>query len=198
MFIGIALVGAGVLASVGAAPLARLRQSWTIVQPAGLADADRAGVGLGRPITSATYVLRHPVVVGRKGNIALVATSTLDFRSPFRLPSDPGWLATSEKTAGVEWLRGDGWAMSAGYASTRPIRMLGKLDQMFGSELNAFRTAKGLRIAAEFLPADDAAPRQSLALDVRLQRVRMQDTALIGAGEKLGEARLALVFKRSW
>lgn len=93
---------------------------------------------------------------------------------------------------------GDGWAMSAGYASTKPIQMFGRLDQAFGTALNACRTAKGLRIAAELLSADDAAPRQSVMLDARLQRVRMQDTALIGAGEKLGETRLAIVFKRSW
>lgn len=202
IFVGIAAIVASALAGVGAAPAAPPERNRIIIQRAGLAAAGLVSIDYrkaeGLPITYAAYMLRRPVVVGKRDSIALVTTRTLDFRAPFRLPSNPGLLATSEKTAGVEWLHGNGWAVSAGYASTKPARMFGRFDQASGTEPNNFRSAKGLRIAAELLPGGQATPRQFFGLDARLQRVRIQDTALIGAGEKLGEARLALVFKRSW
>ena len=88
--------------------------------------------------------------------------------------------------------------MTAGYASTKSTQILGRLDQVFGNKRSDVRSAKGLRFAAELLSGGDLNSRETLALDARLQHVRIQDSSLTDAGEKLGDARLALVFKHSW
>jgi hypothetical protein len=150
------------------------------------------------PVTYADYVLRRPIIVGKNNRIAIVTTGMLNFRAPYRLDSRTGVPLTRERTAGVEWLHAGDWTLTAGYASTKPLPAARQLDPAFGISSNDVRVAKGLRIAAELLSGGGTAARQSVGLDARLQRVRIQDSSLIDAGEKLGEARLAIVFKHSW
>jgi hypothetical protein len=90
------------------------------------------------------------------------------------------------------------WRMTAGYASTKPTQILGRLDAAFGSKSGDVRSAKGLRLAAELLSSGGVNSGETLAIDARFQHVRIQDTSLTHGGKKLGDARMALVFRHSW
>ena len=198
LLLWIAAAQAGSLGSLGTVQrFAPHPGSFVAVGPAAGRPA-AARVSRGGPAPYATYVLRHPILVGTISNIAIVTTGTLNARAPYRLDSATGLRTMSERTAGVEWLHAGDWSMTVGYASTKPPRTASRLGPAFGTGANDVRVAKGLRVAAELLSSDGTTARQSLGLDARLQRVRIPDTSLTQAGERVGEARLALVFKRSW
>lgn len=128
----------------------------------------------------------------------LVAKEVIEKRPRFRFSVSQGPSAASEKSRAIEWMDAGNWRMTAGYASTRPTHLLDHFDAAFGNRSGDVRSAKGLCLAAELLSSGGVNSRGTLAFDARLQHVRVQDSSLTHGGEKLGDARLAIVFRHSW
>lgn len=136
--------------------------------------------------------------LGGTPRVALVATDVADSRPQFRFPASQAPSTASNRSRTLEWMDAGNWRMTAGYASTKRTQITDRLDAAFDNKSGDVRSAKGLRLAAELLSSGGVNSGEALALDARVQHVRIQDSSLTHGGEKLGDARLTIVFRHSW
>jgi len=124
---------------------------------------------------------------------SLPGTGRDDPLGPFRAAAMPG----SDARAPVDGVViGGDWQLGADHAG-RQTGQHGSAEDLGDRGADNRRSARGFRLLGE-LPEADAISSFRFGVEGRLQQIRIEDDAPIGAGSHLPDARIALVLRRAW